>query len=176
MMTQSRFFLTSSAWLARMLAVFAFAMSLWGLAAASADHRILLMVTNHETGQVTGLTDPELAALPQVAFQTGTMWTEDVETFEGPTLRSVLRAAGLDPDKPVLASAENDYTIVIDPALTDEKAPIIAMRRNGEAFDLRQKGPLWVVYPFDSSDAFNTEQHFSISIWQLVAIESLPEE
>ncbi|MEC8574513.1 MAG: oxidoreductase, partial [Pseudomonadota bacterium] len=35
---------------------------------------------------------------------------------------------------------------------------------------LRDKGPLWIVYPFDSDPAYQTEAIYSRSIWQLEEI------
>jgi len=32
---------------------------------------------------------------------------------------------------------------------------------------LREKGPLWVIYPYDSDAKFRTEVIYSRSIWQL---------
>ena len=39
--------------------------------------------------------------------------------------------------------------------------------RNGEPMSVRDKGPLWVVYNFDSNPEFQTEVMYSRSIWQL---------
>jgi hypothetical protein len=36
---------------------------------------------------------------------------------------------------------------------------------------LREKGPLWIIYPFDSSPEYQTELTYSRSIWQLNRIE-----
>ena len=32
---------------------------------------------------------------------------------------------------------------------------------------VREKGPLWVIYPFDSDPEYQTEVIYSRSIWQL---------
>jgi len=32
---------------------------------------------------------------------------------------------------------------------------------------VREKGPLWVIYPYDSDAKFRTEVIYSRSIWQL---------
>jgi hypothetical protein len=44
---------------------------------------------------------------------------------------------------------------------------MIAYLRNGNPMPLRDKGPLWIVYPFDSSSDFQSETIYSRSIWQL---------
>ena len=38
---------------------------------------------------------------------------------------------------------------------------------------LRDKGPLWIVYPFDSNPSYSTEVTYARSIWQLDRIEVL---
>ena len=39
---------------------------------------------------------------------------------------------------------------------------------------VREKGPLWIVYPYDSNIAFQTETIYARSIWQLdrISIEN----
>ena len=39
-----------------------------------------------------------LDSLPQLQFETSTLWTEGVIAFSGPSLRSVLNAAGVAPE------------------------------------------------------------------------------
>ena len=42
---------------------------------------------------------------------------------------------------------------------------------NGEIMSLRDKGPLWVIYPYDQNAAYRSEVTYSRSIWQLDRIE-----
>jgi hypothetical protein len=69
------------------------------------------------------------------------------------------------------AIAANDYAVDIPVADAVDGGPIIAYLRNGEAMSLREKGPLWIVYPFDSSPEYQSELIYSRSIWQLNRIE-----
>lgn len=116
--------------------------------------------------------DAMLAALPQVAFTTGTLWTPAPRRFEGPALSAVLAAAGAADPQPqrIEASAANDYRTLIDPALVGPRAPIVARRIDGAPFGLRDRGPLWVMFPFDDDPAFRTEPIYAQSVWQLVAL------
>ena len=52
-----------------------------------------------------------------------------------------------------------------------EGGPIIAYRLNGDRMSVRDKGPLWVVYPYDSDQVYQTEVIYSRSIWQLYRID-----
>lgn len=38
---------------------------------------------------------------------------------------------------------------------------------------VRDKGPLWVIYPYDSDPALQSEVTYARSIWQLVRIEAV---
>jgi hypothetical protein len=48
-----------------------------------------------------------------------------------------------------------------------EGGPIVAYLMNGEEMSIRDKGPLWVIYPYDSDADFRSEVVFTRSIWQL---------
>jgi hypothetical protein len=111
-----------------------------------------------------------LESLPQVAYTTSTIWTEGEQVFSGPTLWSILDAAGAGGSQ-VSALALNDYKVSFPLAEVTETAPIVATRIDGEEFGVRENGPLWIVYPYDSSVEYQTEVVFGRSVWQLVRIE-----
>ena len=111
-----------------------------------------------------------LESLPQVAFTTSTIWTEGAHVFSGPTLWSVLEAAGAEGSE-LAALALNDYKVSFPVSDVTDAAPIVATRIDGEEFGVRDKGPLWIVYPYDSSVDYRTEVVFGRSVWQLVRIE-----
>ena len=39
---------------------------------------------------------------------------------------------------------------------------------------VRDKGPFWIIYPFDSNPDYQSEVIYSRSIWQLNRLEVLP--
>ena len=129
----------------------------------------LLEIQPGKTGTDIRLDRAAIETLPQIDFQTTTIWTDGTHHFSGPSLLSVLRAAGI-VDGVVSLRAANDYSVEIPVAELTENAPIIATRIDGKPFDLREKGPLWLVYPYDSSPAYQSETVYSRSLWQLVAI------
>jgi hypothetical protein len=142
---------------------------------ASATAEVLLVVDVKGDGaELRSFTDADLLALPQTEFTTTTIWTTDPITFSGPTLATVLEAAGA-ADGAVSMVAVNDYKVEMPRSFATADAPIIANRINGEPFSIRNKGPLWVVFPFDSSTTYQTEEIYSYSIWQLTRIAIVPE-
>lgn len=88
-------------------------------------------------------------------------------------LATLLKAVGAD-GAMLRASAINDYAVEIPVEDAVEGGPIVAYLLNGEPMSVRDKGPLWIVYPFDSAPEYQTEQVYSRSIWQLDRIEVQP--
>jgi hypothetical protein len=116
------------------------------------------------------LTEEDVAKLPQTSFETSTIWTEGKIEFSGPTLKSVLALADITEGE-VTLTAINDYAVKIDVADITDTAPIIANLMNGETFSRREKGPYWVVFPYDSDAKYQQEEIYAVSIWQLTSIE-----
>jgi hypothetical protein len=114
-----------------------------------------------------------LTALPSVTFETSTIWTEGVQVFRGVPLDVLLDHVGATGDTLQLR-ALNDYRITIPASDAREGGPIIAYEQNGSQMSVRNKGPLWLVYPYDSVTAYQTEEIYARSIWQLIEIEVLP--
>lgn len=114
-----------------------------------------------------------LEELGSTSFSTETPWTDGVQAFEGVSLMALMAALGVS-DGTLKATAINDYAVDIPVADAVEGGPIISFRRNGEAMSVRDKGPLWVVYPYDLNEAYQTEVIYSRSIWQLDRIEINP--
>ncbi|WP_353681595.1 molybdopterin-dependent oxidoreductase [Actibacterium sp.] len=124
----------------------------------------MLLVTVGDTRHEFNLED--LQALPASSFQTTTIWTEGAQTFRGVSLKTLLES--LDVTEGVIhATAINDYSVTIPMTDATADGPIIAYAANGAPMSRRGKGPLWIVYPYDSDLKFQTETIYSRSIWQL---------
>ncbi len=67
----------------------------------------------------------------------------------------------------VVASALNDYESAIPMSDFDRYDVVLAMKRDGELMPIRDKGPLFIVYPFDSDPELRTEQYYSRAVWQV---------
>jgi hypothetical protein len=107
-----------------------------------------------------------LRALGEQSYVTSTIWTEGKQTFVGAPLKAVVEALGIE-EGVLMATAVNDYAVEIP--LTDavDGGAMIAFERNGEPMSIRDKGPLWVVYPYDENALYQSEVYYSRSIWQL---------
>jgi hypothetical protein len=111
-----------------------------------------------------------LTAFPSTTFETSTIWTDGIHTFTGISLQTLAVELGARDGK-FLASAINDYTVEIPTTDAVEGGPIIAYLMDGKEMSVRDKGPLWVVYPYDSDSDYRTEVIYSRSIWQLDRLE-----
>jgi hypothetical protein len=113
-----------------------------------------------------------LEAMTPATFETSTIWTEGLQVFEGVSLAALVQELGITGTM-LRATAINDYAIEVP--LTDavEGGPIIAYRINEKILSVRDKGPLWIVYPYDSDADYRSEVVYARSIWQLDRIEAV---
>ncbi|MBA4264865.1 MAG: hypothetical protein C0453_07285 [Comamonadaceae bacterium] len=114
-----------------------------------------------------------IEALPQHSFTTRTPWFDKPVQFTGPLLSDVMNAVGAK-GSVLMATAINDYTIAIPMDDVTRRKVIMARLIDGKAIPVREKGPLFVVYPFDSDAALRTSTFYERSIWQLKALEVRP--
>ncbi len=111
-----------------------------------------------------------LKALPVTSFVTSTIWTEGVREFTGVQLSDLLALTGADGET-LKATAINDYAVDIPVSDAVEGGPILAYEIDGAEMSVRERGPLWVVYPYDHNGEYRSETIYSRSIWQLTHIE-----
>ncbi len=111
-----------------------------------------------------------LKALPVSTFKTATIWTPAVSSFSGVSLKTLLAAVGATGNN-LHSIAINDYAVEIPAADAVEDGPIVAYAMDDKPMSVRDKGPLWVIYPFDSKPVYKSEVIYSRSIWQLAKIE-----
>lgn len=138
---------------------------------------VLLTITGSVAGAAAPVTaqldQAMLAALPQASFTTTTIWTEGPQTFTGVPLSALLAATGMT-GRAILARAINDYSVEIPVETWPSDGPIVAYLRNGKPMSVREKGPLWIVYPYDARADYRSEVVYSRSIWQLDRLELKP--
>jgi hypothetical protein len=109
-------------------------------------------------------------AMKMSVVKTETPWTEGLVTFEGVPLRSLLDLAAAK-GTIIHAVALNDYAV--DIPIEDAANPkvIVAYRMNGQTMRVRDKGPLWLIYPLSDEPSLQTEVTHNKMIWQIKAFE-----
>ena len=140
--------------------------------APTATPEVLLTISGKVDAPEAALTFDRAAlmALPVTTIETSTIWTEGTHTFTGVSLADLMDQLGVE-DGTLLATAINDYTVEIPVSDAVAGGPIIAYLMDDAEMPVRDKGPLWIIYPYDSSAAFRSEVVYSRSIWQLDRIE-----
>ncbi|THF50747.1 hypothetical protein FB480_102307 [Agrobacterium vitis] len=107
-----------------------------------------------------------LEALGMVSFETSCPWYTGKVKFEGPLMSSVLDHVGAT-GKLLDVQALNDYTTEIPMEDFTRFRVILAMKRNGEYMPVRDKGPLFIVYPYDSDPELQSQLYYKRSAWQV---------
>jgi hypothetical protein len=112
---------------------------------------------------------PMLEKLGMQSFETATPWYDGKVKFEGvpmARLMDVVGAAGVG----ITVKALNDYATDI-PLDDFKKYPVIlALKRDGAYMPVRDKGPLFIVYPYDSDPDLKHQRFYSRSAWQVAQI------
>ncbi|WGW03526.1 molybdopterin-dependent oxidoreductase [Tropicibacter oceani] len=113
-----------------------------------------------------------LRDLPRATIRTRTIWTVGEQEFSGLWLKTLVERLGIE-EGSLDASALNEYIIEIPLWDAVDEGALIAYEIDGRAMSVRDKGPLWVVYPYDANSDYRSEVYYARSIWQLDTIEVL---
>ena len=108
----------------------------------------------------------QLEALGTVEITTETPWTDGKVVFEGVPISALfehLGAAGTQ----IKFVALDDYTVTIPVDDLAEFEPILATRRDGTPMRIRDKGPIWVIYPWSEFPEIQNEENYAKAIWQV---------
>jgi hypothetical protein len=146
----------------------------WAFALDAAPGKVVLTITGQvahtNAGDRADFDMAMLEKLPQHSFTAATPWYAQPKTFTGPLLRDVLSAAGAH-GAVLHAVALNDYKIEIPAADAEDFDVIVARLLDGKPMSVREKGPLFIVYPFDSRTELRSERYYSRSAWQLRTLD-----
>ena len=107
-----------------------------------------------------------LEKLGMVKVVTTTPWYQGPMTFEGIPMDKLMADVGAK-GQHLVAYALNDYTTEIPMEDFSKHHAILALKRNGEYMPVRDKGPLFIVYPYDSEPEVKSQIFYSRSAWQV---------
>lgn len=111
-----------------------------------------------------------LMALPQHSFTTSSPWYKEAKKFTGPLLRDVLAAAGAQGTN-LKAFALNNFKVEIPVADTRQFPVMLARLMDDKPMLIRDKGPLFIIYPFDTQPELHSARYYSRSAWQLRTLD-----
>lgn len=121
-------------------------------------------------GGCRSFTQQQLEQLPQTSITTTTPWNKQPVTYRGiavETLLSTLKAKG----SQLRLLALNDYAVTADAKQLTDNGAILAVTRDGQPMPISDKGPLWVMFPFDANPKLRADNIYTLSVWQLSRID-----
>lgn len=129
----------------------------------------ILTVTGNIAGSEVQFDREALEAIGLVTVETKTPWYDHVAKFEGVPLDKLMEKVGAKGDR-VVAVALNDYSSEIPIEDFAKYKTILAIKRDGQYMPVRDKGPLFVIYPYDSQPELKSHKFYSRSVWQVARL------
>jgi hypothetical protein len=130
------------------------------------------------TGKITHTNTPEgaaefdrdmLEALGLDSFTTQTPWYPNPVAFEGVLAAKVMAAVGAQGTL-ATATALNDYSTEIPVADFARFGVLFALKRDGAYMPVRDKGPIFIVYPYDKDPMLHSRSYYGRSAWQVTRL------
>jgi hypothetical protein len=111
-----------------------------------------------------------LAELTQRTTTTQTPWFDAAHDFTGPVGAAILDAVGAT-GATLSVVALNDYAAEVPAQDLRDHAVVFATHVDGQRMSVRDKGPLFMIYPFDEEPDLFNEVYFGRSVWQISRID-----
>lgn len=121
-------------------------------------------------GEVIKLSMQDLMEMPATELKTSSQWTEGVQNFRGVSFDLLFDTYSIDADT-VRISALNDYNVMVPVDALRNDGAILTYHLNGAEMSVREKGPFWVVFPYDSDERYQTDTYWAYSVWQVKSVD-----
>lgn len=145
--------------------------SLGVVAPAHAEDDTILKVSAN--GKTTEFSLAALDAMPQTSIRTGLPWYDGVREFSGVPLKDILSAVGAT-GTTLQMTALNDYLVSAPIQEMIDAGAVLATRYEGQPMPISDKGPIFVLFPFDDRPELKHQAYYSRAVWQLDRIEVDP--
>jgi hypothetical protein len=135
--------------------------------------KVILTVTgkiaNTNKGDAAVFDRSMLEALGMDGFETATPWYNRPVRFDGVRMQRLMQVVGASGTS-VTAVALNNYTTDIPSTDFERYGVLLAMRRDGVDMPVSDKGPLFIVYPYDSEPELKSQLFYGRSAWQVAEL------
>ena len=129
----------------------------------------ILVVTGNVAGAEINLTLAQIEAMGSASIVTTTPWHDGQTTFEGVPMARFLEAVGAQ-GTTAYVQALNNYNMDIPLSDLIDFDAILAFKTNGDYMSIADKGPLFIVFPYDDMEEARNALFYSRSVWQIHAI------
>lgn len=119
------------------------------------------------SGKSESFSFEELLAMPQSTVVTNNDYLDHATTFTGPSLREILERYDVSRDATLTMTALNDFASKIPASDAFDYDVILALLLDGEPMSIREKGPIWVIYPMDDNVELQDDVYNGRLVWQL---------
>jgi hypothetical protein len=134
--------------------------------AQDADPVILTIDGQISGGTARDFSAKQLEALGMTAVETTTPWHNGKIRFEGVPMHRLLQQVGAS-GKNAAVVALNNYRTEIPLADFKRYPVILALKKDGAYMPVSEKGPLFIIYPFDASQELKNALYYARSAWQV---------
>ncbi|CAG9298005.1 putative pterin-binding protein [Celerinatantimonas diazotrophica] len=136
-----------------------------------ASEPIILTISGHIRPTLSvrkvNFTLNDLQKFPQYIYKTTNRWVDKPHQYKGPLLADILKSVHAESPRLTLV-ALNDYRVNMDMSKVIKYKPILAWSDDGKTMTVRDRGPLWLMFPLDSyPKALKNTGMNTYMIWQL---------
>ncbi len=124
------------------------------------------LISNTNNGDKAEFDMPMLEGLGTTSWTTKTPWYKDPVTFSGVPMSKLLEVVGAKGTS-LTVTALNDYATDIPVEDFKNHPVMLATKRDGNYMPVRDKGPLFIVYNYDSNAELQHQRFYSRSVWQV---------
>ncbi|MEM7672114.1 MAG: hypothetical protein AAF212_02120 [Verrucomicrobiota bacterium] len=132
----------------------------------------------HVTGKIQVSTDGEsaifdydlLKQFPQHSLRVKSPWFDTEHTQSGPLLKDVLEFLGVRGGS-MYVQALNGYAASVPVADAQNLKVLLSIDRDGKPLRVREKGPVFITYPFTEMPELHDEMVYAKSVWMVKSIE-----
>ncbi|MGW6778487.1 oxidoreductase [Brucella pseudogrignonensis] len=126
-------------------------------------------IANTNVGDTAQFDRDMLEAVGLETVETANPWYDGRVRFEGVSIDKLMTLVGAKGTK-VTAVALNDYVSTLPMEDFKKFKVILAMKRDGNYMAVRDKGPLFIIYPYDSDPQLQSQTYYTRSAWQVAKL------
>jgi hypothetical protein len=126
-------------------------------------------ITNTNVGDTAQFDREMLETIGLQSVETTNPWYDGRPHFEGVPIKKLMQLVGARGTK-VTAVALNDYVTSLPMDDFAKFNVILAIKRDGKYMAIRDKGPLFIIYPYDSDPQLQTQTYYTRSAWQVAKL------